>query len=89
MQTGTVGLGPLSNYPRVDLSMSYDNNGNRLSLGSDEMSLAYSYDNMNRLVNLTNSSSDSFNFNYDLASRLTRISRPGGRTDFSYLERVR
>ncbi|MBL7556109.1 MAG: carboxypeptidase regulatory-like domain-containing protein [Bdellovibrionaceae bacterium] len=74
----------LGSYPVVPLSYSYDKNGNRETLRSTALNLDYVYDQSNRLRQITNSNGDYFNFYIDNANRITKISRPGSETNFSY-----
>tara|TARA_B110001454_G_scaffold28073_1_gene27451 strand:- start:45847 stop:53748 length:7902 start_codon:yes stop_codon:yes gene_type:complete len=74
----------LGSYPAVNLSYSYDQNGNMETMQSAPISLAFSYDQSDRLKQVSNSFGDTFNFDFDLSNKITRISRPGSISNFTY-----
>lgn len=81
----TSGKGQMSGYPSLPLAHTYDNNGNRVLVSSAIGSIGYSYDSLNLLVAIQNSWGDVFSFEYDGIGRLKAMTRPSGRTDYSYL----
>lgn len=46
--------------------------------------ILYSYDQDNKLTNISNYYGDNFSYSYDSANRLTALSRPGSKTDYLY-----
>ncbi len=80
----TTGLGSMANYPSVGMTYSYDQDGNRTKISTNYGNISYAYDYDSRLTGISNTWGDQFGFNYDVAGRLTQISRPGSSTSYSY-----
>lgn len=79
-----AGRATMSGYPQMQMTYSYDENGNRTQADTSIGSIGYGYDASNRLISLSNSWGHSFGFNYDQANRLIQITRPGSSSTFSY-----
>lgn len=77
------GQGDLSSYPSVTLSYTYDLNGNRSSLLDPTGSTTYTYDNSDRLIQVTNSSGQIYHFDI-VSDRLERVRRPGSETRYNF-----
>ena len=77
------------NQPRVQLSYTYDLNGNRTGMNTPSGDISYAYDRLNRQTSLTHGSR-SFSFNFDINSRLIQENYPNGvTTDYRYDESSR
>jgi len=67
------------------VNYSYDADDRRATLSAPFGTFTYSYDNLSRLVSLTNFKNQQFNFSYDKDSRLTGVAYPNGiTTSYSY-----
>jgi len=74
-----------TNYPMHTLDVEYSKNDLRTSLQSNFQNISYSYNPDNyQLVGLSSSATGNYGFNYDDASRLVQVSRPGSRTEYAY-----
>ncbi|MCM0607082.1 MAG: hypothetical protein KA715_13415 [Xanthomonadaceae bacterium] len=78
------GIGTISDFPDVTLNFDRDVNGNRTALTTPHGGSTYQYDDLDRLVGLTNHKGEGFSFSYDSASRLSDMSRPGSSTQFQF-----
>ena len=73
------------NYPTHTVNFEYNKIDQRTALYSNFQNIAYSYNPLNyQLTSLQNNFGNIFNFGYDDANRLSFITRPGSRSDFSY-----
>ena len=79
-QTNTSGTDMLSS----EIQYSYDDLGNRVTMATGFGSFAYAYDSNSRLTGITNHKDENFNFEYDVANRLTRVLRPGSTTELNF-----
>lgn len=73
-----------TSMPDSELIYSYDELGNRTQMDSSWGSFFYAYDAGNRLTQIKNHKNEIFGFNYDVANRLTGITRPGSSTSLSF-----
>ena len=80
----SFGRGSLASLPDVTLQFDYDNNGNRTLLSTPNGDSQYQYDTLDRLTAIQNHKNELYTFNYDNASRLIEITRPGGSSSFLY-----
>jgi RHS repeat-associated protein len=80
----TMGLNQTADYPIIELSMTYDLQGNRQSISSTYGGINYGVDNLNRLTSMQSFSGQNFSFGYDLTNRLTQVARPGSLTNFNF-----
>ena len=75
----------LVNYPRHELSIDYNKLDQRVSLQSNFQNISYGFDPSNdQLVAINSSATGNYGFNYDDASRLAQVSRPGSVTNYSF-----
>ena len=83
-QVLSVSTSGSSSQPDIELTYSYDLNGNRTSMSTPLGDISYSYDDLNRQTELTYGHRE-FSFSYDEASRLIGRSYPNGvKTKYSY-----
>jgi len=78
------GLGVKSNYPDYELTYSFDEAGNRISMQTAVGLFEYEHDLLDRTTSVRNHKGELFNFNFDLGNRLHEILRPGGKTELNF-----
>lgn len=84
-KTNSRGLGELLNYPSLDLNYSFDQNSNVSAISTALGNLGYSYDNKNRLTQISSSWATDINFNFDDLGRLSEINRNSNiNSEFSF-----
>jgi RHS repeat-associated protein len=64
------------------LEYTYDSKGMRATMETPYGQFSYGYDEGGRLTNLNDHNGDDFTFTYDNANRLSKITRPGSKTEF-------
>ncbi|GIL16324.1 MAG: hypothetical protein BroJett040_00750 [Oligoflexia bacterium] len=83
-EEAVAGLDVMSSYPGSHLQYAYNSADQKTSATSAGGNLFYDYDQGGRLVGIRNTWGDSFGFSYDLAHRLTTITRPSGSSTLEY-----
>lgn len=81
-----VGRGTMSSYPTHGLSYSYDQNDNKTAMASTYGQIAYGYDNLDRLVYLSNSAGDVYNYEHDVSGRVSQLSRSASSTVYAFAD---
>lgn len=67
-----------------DMSFTYDDLGNRLTVVDGTGTTSYSYDALYRLTSVEDGAEDTVSYDYDYAGRLTSITYPGGQDSVTY-----
>lgn len=83
---GTFGVGERTDLPSLDFEYSYDSRGNRIEFRDGDEINTYEYDSINRLRRLVNHKGEVFDFDFDSKNRLSKITRPGSTSSYTYFD---
>lgn len=83
---GSFGVGERTDLPSLDFEYSYDSRGNRIEFRDGDQVNTYEYDSINRLRRLVNHKGEVFDFDFDSKNRLSKITRPGSTSSYTYFD---